>query len=93
MANRELKFSIKIFVGKDTVGYHALVPALKGLHTYGNTEREAVENAIKATVSYIKSLRADGEPIPLNVYRADDVCAVEHSFVFDKEYTRELSLR
>lgn len=47
---------------EDEGGFHAFVPALKGCHTSGATEAEAVENAEEAISLYIESLEAHGEP-------------------------------
>lgn len=45
-------------------GFHAFVPALKGCHTQGNNEEEALANAQEAISVYIESLKAHGEPVP-----------------------------
>ena len=45
-------------------GFHAFVPALKGCHTQGDNEEEAIANAQEAISIYIESLTARGEPIP-----------------------------
>jgi predicted RNase H-like HicB family nuclease len=45
-------------------GFHAFVPALKGCHTEGNTEEEALANAQGAISVCIESLKAHGEPVP-----------------------------
>jgi len=46
-------------------GFHAFVPALKGCHTQGDTLDEALENAREAIEAYLDSLKAEGEPIPI----------------------------
>ncbi len=43
---------------------HAFVPALRGCHTSGATESEALSNAEEAIAVYLESLAAHGEPIP-----------------------------
>ena len=45
-------------------GFHAFIPALKGCHTHGDNEEEALANAQEAISIYIESLTARGEPIP-----------------------------
>jgi predicted RNase H-like HicB family nuclease len=45
-------------------GFHAFVPALKGCHTQGDTEPQALSNAEEAIAAYLESLKARGEPIP-----------------------------
>lgn len=46
-------------------GYHAFVPALPGCHTQGDTVDEALENAREAIQAYLESLKAEGEPVPI----------------------------
>jgi predicted RNase H-like HicB family nuclease len=45
-------------------GFHAFVPALRGCHTQGETEEEALANSQEAISLYIASLKAHGEPVP-----------------------------
>ncbi len=45
-------------------GFHAFVPALRGCHTQGDSEEEALSNAQEAISIYIESLKAHGEPVP-----------------------------
>jgi predicted RNase H-like HicB family nuclease len=47
-----------------TGGYHVFCPILKGCHSEGETETEAMENIQEAIELYLESLRAHGEPIP-----------------------------
>jgi predicted RNase H-like HicB family nuclease len=47
-----------------TGGYHVFCPVLKGCHSEGETEAEAMENIQEAIELYLESLRAHGEPIP-----------------------------
>lgn len=49
---------------EDGGGFHASVPALKGCHTQGDTEAEALTNAQEAITLYLESLKAHGDPIP-----------------------------
>ncbi len=50
---------------KQTVGgYHAFCPALKGCHSEGETEAEALQGIQEAIEVYLDSLRAHNEPIP-----------------------------
>jgi len=46
-------------------GYHAFCPTLKGCHTQGDTLDEALANVREAIEAYLESLRARGEPLPL----------------------------
>jgi predicted RNase H-like HicB family nuclease len=49
---------------EDDGGFHAFVPALRGCHTQGDSEAEALTNAEEAIAVYLESLKAHGEPIP-----------------------------
>ena len=58
---------ISIDVEPDEDGFHAYCPALKGLHTCGNTEEEAVDNAVEASLAYLESIIKHGEPFPAGI--------------------------
>ena len=45
-------------------GFHAFCPALKGCHSEGDTEEEAMTNIQAAVELYLESLRAHGDLIP-----------------------------
>lgn len=62
-----IKLRINIGVEPDEDGFHAYCPALKGLHTCGNTEEEAVNNAVEASLAYLESLIKHGEPFPASL--------------------------
>jgi predicted RNase H-like HicB family nuclease len=55
---------VEICIEKDDDGYYAFCPSLKGVHTCGNTEKEALENAKNAIAAYIVSLIKHKEPLP-----------------------------
>ena len=59
-------FKVAFVVEPDEGSFHAYCPALKGLHTCGNTREEALENAKMAAVAYLESLLRHGDPIPLS---------------------------
>lgn len=44
--------------------YHAYVPALPGCHTWGTTLEETRKNMRDAIDVYVRTLIADGEPVP-----------------------------
>jgi antitoxin HicB len=44
--------------------FHGFVPALPGCHTWGETLEETRKNIRDAIDVYLRSLKADGEPIP-----------------------------
>jgi predicted RNase H-like HicB family nuclease len=54
-----------VILEKESVGgYHAFCPALRGCHSEGETEAEALQNIREAMEIYIESLAAHNEPIP-----------------------------
>ena len=62
-----IDFTIQVIVEPDEGGFHAYCPALKGLHTGGDTEEEALQNARDAAIAYLRSLLKHGEPIPVGI--------------------------
>lgn len=63
----EILFRLEVVIEPDDGQYHAYCPALKGLHTCGDTVDEALEHAADAAAAYLASLIKHGEPIPLAV--------------------------
>lgn len=53
-----------IFEPEDDGGYTVYCPALPGCASQGDTYEEALANIREAITGYIKSLLADGLPIP-----------------------------
>ena len=58
------KMFFLIIVEKDSEGYYAYVPALKGIHVGGDTEEEAEKNAKDAIYLYMSSILKLGDPLP-----------------------------
>ena len=52
---------ISVVIEPDGDGFHAYCPALKGLHTCGETEQEALENAKDTAIAYLRSLVKHGD--------------------------------
>jgi antitoxin HicB len=67
-----LKFRVRIIVEKDTPGFYAYAPSLKGLHMGGDSEKEARENAREAAALYLKSLLKHGDPIPIDIVQPEN---------------------
>lgn len=63
----KVTIEVDIRVEPDEDSFHAYCPALKGLHTCGDTEEEALNNAIDATIAYIHSLIKHGDSIPVGI--------------------------
>lgn len=68
-----IEFRIEVVIEPDEIGFHAYCPALKGLHTYGDTEEDAIENAKDAAIAYLESLMKHGDPIPVGIVVQEDV--------------------
>jgi predicted RNase H-like HicB family nuclease len=64
---RVIGFRVELVVEPDDVGFHAYCPALKGLHTCGDTEQEALQNARDAAVAYLQTSIKYGDPIPIGI--------------------------
>jgi antitoxin HicB len=62
-----LEFRVGIIVEPDGKVFHAYSPALRGLHVYGDTKKEAIHNAADAATAYFESLIKHGDPIPVGV--------------------------
>jgi len=60
-------FRIELIKEPAEDGYHAYCPALKGLHTSGDTKEEALKNARYAAIAYIESLIKHNDPIPVGI--------------------------
>ena len=56
-----------IVIEPDGDGFHAFCPALKGCHTCGDTQAEALEYVQDAIIGYVASLEKHGMPIPGDV--------------------------
>ena len=66
-------FKVEVIVEPDEDGFHAYCPALKGLHTCGDTKEEALENAKYAAIAYLQSSIKHGDPIPVGIVMRGEV--------------------
>ncbi len=64
-----IEFKIDIIVEPDEGGFHAYCPALKGLHTAGESKEEALMNAKEAAIAYLESLIKHNDPIPIGAIK------------------------
>ena len=62
-----IEFMMEVVIEPDEDGFHAYCPALRGLHTYGQTREESLENVKTAASAYIDSLIKHNDPIPVGV--------------------------
>lgn len=63
--NENIYTQYTIVIEPDEDGFHAFCPALKGCHTCGNTQAEALEYIRDAIVGYVASLEKHGDPVPV----------------------------
>jgi predicted RNase H-like HicB family nuclease len=92
--SRKLEFQLLFVVEPDEGEFHAYCPALKGLHSAGSTEEEALENAKSAAVAYILSLIQHGDPIPVGVRTPGrDRGAFWNCWQKTREYTETIALQ
>lgn len=79
-----MRIKVAIAVEQEDDGtYHAFCPALKGIHAPGDTEQEAVRNAVDAIGAYLQSLKKHNDPLPL--------CIVDEEYSFSEAFTRLFS--
>ena len=56
-----------ILESEEEGGFHIWCPALKGCHSQGDTQEEALDNIQEAIAAYLESLRDEGSPLPADV--------------------------
>ena len=74
-------FKVEIFVEPDDKGFHAYCPALKGLHTCGDTKEEALRNARDAAIAYLQSSIKHGDSIPVGILKREEAEGTHHIHV------------
>lgn len=66
--NGDIYTQYTIVIAPDEDEFHAFCPALKGCHTCGNTQAEALGHIQDAIVGYVASFEKHGDPVPGNVW-------------------------
>jgi len=90
---RMVGFRVEVCVEPDDIGFHAYCPALKGLHTCGDTEQEALQNAKDAAIAYLRTSIKYGDPIPVGIIiHAEDECPPTISGDGIKRHTEDLAI-
>lgn len=69
---RIIGFRVEVVVEPDSIGFHAYCPALKGLHTCGDTEEQALQNAKDAAIAYLRASIKHGDPIPIGIFMREE---------------------
>ena len=86
-------FKIEVAVEPDEVGFHAYCPALRGLHTCGDTEEEAIQNAKDAATAYLGSLIKHNDPIPVGIIMHEEIEKTSPSDIKGvRRYTEDLTV-
>ena len=86
-------FKIEVAVEPDEVGFHAYCPALRGLHTCGDTEEEAIQNAKDAATAYLESLIKHNDPIPVGIVMHEEIGETSPSNINGvRRYTEDLTV-
>ena len=86
---RIIEFTVEVIVEPDDGGFHAYCPALKGLHTCGNTEEEALQNAGDAAIAYLESSINHGDLIPVGVQMREEFEGMHPTHVSPANYRKE----
>jgi predicted RNase H-like HicB family nuclease len=74
-------YSYKIVIEEDELedgerAYHISCPTLKGCHTWGATQQEALKNIQEAVAAYLESLIKHNEPIPADGISEEPVVSI-----------------
>ena len=59
------RFAIDVVPEEDGKGYYVVVPTLPGCFSQGRTIEEAMKNAKKAISLHVRSLKKQGEMVPV----------------------------
>lgn len=89
---KTIGFRVNVIVEPDEIGFHAYCPALKGLHTCGDTKEEALSNVSDAVVAYLQSLIKHGEPIPIGISMHIKVGEEIKKELPESSYTQQLQV-
>lgn len=65
MPRQKQRFKIQAVIERDGDGFHGYCPALRGLHTCGETPELAKQHLADAVLAYLTSLKKHGDPIPV----------------------------
>ncbi len=86
------KVKIVIVIEPDENGFHAYCPALEGLHTDGNTEQEALQNAKDAATAYLSSLIKHGDPVPVGITVSKKAETIPSTSEYPVSYIEDLAI-
>lgn len=62
-------YHINVFYSEEDEGYIADIPDLKFCSAFGSSQKEALEEVLKAKEAWLKSAKAKRTPIPKPSYR------------------------
>ncbi|MEA1994884.1 MAG: type II toxin-antitoxin system HicB family antitoxin [Campylobacterota bacterium] len=86
------KVKIIIVIEPDENGFHAYCPALEGLHTDGDTEQEALQNAKDAATAYLSSLIKHDDPIPVGIIVSKKAETIPSISEYPVSYIEDLAI-
>lgn len=92
MTAGQIGFKIEIIVEPDDEGFYAYCPALEGLHTCGDTESEAIQNARDAVIAYLGSLIKHNDPIPLGILNRERAHTVSREPKYKTSYEEDIAV-
>jgi predicted RNase H-like HicB family nuclease len=87
-----LIFRVPIVVEFDAVNYHSYSPALKGLHMDGDTEKQALDNALATAKDFLQVMIQEGIPIPLSILTWDEAKKLPDSRQKEGYYEEEIRI-
>ena len=92
MQIREIKLKLRVLVEPDDDGsFHAFCPDFKGLHVFGDSQSQALENIRQALALYATSLVKHDDAIPVGVMFSDTTHGSLTGFIWES-VKRNLSL-
>jgi predicted RNase H-like HicB family nuclease len=68
-----IAIQVEFVISPDEDEYHIFCPAFKGVHAFGKTKEEALENGKNAVQAYIDSLLKHNDPIPCCIFKKEEI--------------------
>jgi len=74
-------YAFRVVIEKDEDVFHAYCPGLKGCHSWGYTQEEAMAHIREATEAYVEDLIKAGESIPAEAFEPEKGRRTEKTFL------------
>ncbi len=78
------EYCVPLTIEQDGSEFHAYCPDIKGLHVFGKTIEETIENGKQAILAYLVSLMKHGDRIPAKLH-AESHENVVYQFCFEQK--------